>query len=144
MSRFNVFYFKIRGRYSRNRTSPIVSRFAINSDQLSDFSVPPDQNVILSFIGVQHDRRFRADPWALDVSSENTNKTDDDRVAFSFGARICGGKQFALLEMITILSVLVANARFELTSEEAPAFKWKTQLVAEGGQPVRVSALEEN
>jgi cytochrome P450 len=50
----------------------------------------------------------------------------------------CGGKQFALVELMAVLSVFLANARFEPTSDAPVRFFWKSQMLREGGQRVRV------
>lgn len=121
--------------------TPIVARYALEEDQLSDITLQPGQNVMISFIGIQHDERLRADPWALNMNGSRTEKASGDTMAFSIGPRICGGKQFALLELITFLSVFLNRAKFELSSNEAPEFYWKSQMLRAGGQPVYVKEL---
>lgn len=122
--------------------TPIVARFAIEDDQLGDRHIEAGQNVMISFIGIQHDKRFRADPWVLNIDDYPRQKTDGENMAFSIGPRICGGKNFALVEIITFLSVFLNLARFELTSDEEPSFHWKSQMLREGGQPVKVILLK--
>lgn len=63
-------------------------------------------------------------------------------MAFSFGPRVCGGKHFALMEMMTILAVLLRKGRVELTSYEQPQFRWKSLILRDGGQPVRIAPLK--
>lgn len=121
--------------------TPIVARYAIADDQLSDIRIEEGQNVMVSFIGVQHDQRLREYPWQLKLDETRTQIASGDTMAFSIGPRVCGGKQFALLEMITFLSVFLKRARFELTCDEAPAYYWKSQMLRLGGQPVRVTEL---
>ncbi|WP_157019369.1 cytochrome P450 [Mesorhizobium xinjiangense] len=118
--------------------TPIITRLANGPDRLGDQDIAEEQSVIISFIGIQHDKRHRADPWRLDIGEQALKPASGDFTAFSFGPRICGGKQFALVELATFLSVFVAGARFELTSMEPPRFRWRSQLLCEGGQPVRV------
>ncbi len=121
--------------------TPIVARYAIADDELSDNSVPAGQNIMVSFIGIQHDKRLRDNPWQPDITDSRAQIASGDTTAFSIGPRVCGGKQFALLEMITFLSVFLTRARFELTSDEPPAYLWKSQMLRQGGQPVRVAEL---
>ncbi|KAB2719961.1 cytochrome P450 [Brucella intermedia] len=121
--------------------TPIVARYAIDTDKLGTTHVSPGQNIMVSFIGVQLDRRFRADPWALDMDDLSAKKVTGETMAFSIGPRICGGKQFALLELMTFLSVFLNCARFELTSNKPPSYFWKSQMLRDGGQPVRVVEL---
>lgn len=121
--------------------TPIVARLATLTDRIGDREVRPGQNVLISFVGIQHDRRHRPDPWRLHVDSDTRRRTGAGvHTAFSFGPRICGGKQFALVELMAFVFVLLLEARFEPTSLDAPRFHWKSQMLREGGQPVRVSA----
>lgn len=119
--------------------TPIIARLANGPDRIGEYEIAEGQNVLISFVGIQHDTRLRANPWVLDIG-EGTGKDGD--TAFSFGPRICGGKQFALVELMTFLSVFLTQARFELTSQEAPVFRWKSQMLHQGGQPVRVVSLD--
>lgn len=121
--------------------TPIVARYAIETDHLGDVVVQPGQNIIISFIGIQHDARFRSNPWDIDIDAEMHSKISGSTMAFSIGPRVCGGKHFALVELITFLSVFLDLARFELTSGDPPIFHWKSQMLREGGQPVRVQWL---
>jgi len=122
--------------------TPIVARYAIDADQLGDKNIEAGQNVMISFIGVQHDRRFRADPWALNIDSHKNQKISGGNMAFSIGPRICGGKHFAMVEVTTFLSVFLDKVRLELTSDAPPVFHWKSQMLREGGQPVRFHWLD--
>ena len=121
--------------------TPIVARYAIADDHINATPIPAGQNVMVSFIGIQHDKRLRTDPWKIDLTGDRAHISDGNTMAFSIGPRVCGGKHFALLELITFLSVFLTKARFELTSDEPPAYLWKSQMLRLGGQPVRVSAL---
>lgn len=121
--------------------TPIVARYAEVEDRLGTTTVSAGQNIMVSFIGIQHDRRFRPDPWALNIDETATHKTSGETMAFSIGPRVCGGKQFALLELISFLSIFLTRARLELTSDEPPVFFWKSQMLREGGQPVRIVEL---
>lgn len=121
--------------------TPIISRYAVAADRLDDLEIPAGQNVMISFIGIQHDQRHRSDPWRLDMAGRGNCPVSGETSAFSFGPRVCGGKQFAMAELITFLCVFLTRARFELISHEPPAFHWRSQMVRDGGQPVRVIPL---
>lgn len=58
--------------------------------------------------------------------------------ACSSPGEICGGKQFALVELVTALSVFLTQAHFELTSQEPPVFHWQSRMLRQEGRPVRV------
>ncbi|MDX3884672.1 MAG: cytochrome P450 [Sphingomonas sp.] len=123
--------------------SPILGRIAAMPDTVDGRQVEPGQNVMISLIGVGHDRRLRADPWALDLGPAARRSRDSGVVTgFSTGPRVCGGKQFALTELIAFVSTYLTRARFLLTSTEQPRFRWKAQLVRHGGQPVQAVPLQ--
>lgn len=122
--------------------SPILGRIAVEAHEIDGRRIDAGHNVMISLIGVGHDTRLRADPFALDLGPAARRSRDAGVVTgFSAGPRVCGGKQFALLEAITFLATFLKKARFSLTSDAPPRFHWKAQLVREGGQPVHVAAL---
>lgn len=122
--------------------TPIVSRLAVDPDTIGSHAIAAGQNVIISFVGIQHDARFRSDPWGLQMDGgARKGVASGVNSAFSFGPRVCGGKHFALVELMAALATFLLGARFELTSEAAPRFHWKSQMLREGGQPVRVTPL---
>jgi len=123
--------------------TPIVARLAVEADTIGSHAIGPGHNVIISFVGVQHDARHRPEPWLLHADgSARKGIASGVNTAFSFGPRVCGGKHFALVELMAALAVFLLQARFELTSDAPPRFHWKAQMLREGGQPVRVVGLE--
>lgn len=123
-------------------STPIISRVALAADRIGSHGVEAGQIVMLSLIGIGHDARLRADPWALGGSASRRGATAGSQMAFGVGPRVCGGKQFALLELMAALAVFITRARFELTSTEPPRFRWKVQMLRDGGHPVRVLPLQ--
>jgi cytochrome P450 len=119
--------------------TPIIARFANEPDVIGGRDIPAGQNILVSFIGIQHDARQRRDPWQLDM--EQAGAGPGGGTAFSFGPRICGGKHFAMVELTAFLAVFLAQADFTLTSEAPPRYHWKSQMLREGGQPVHVGRL---
>jgi enediyne biosynthesis protein E7 len=121
---------------------PALARLSLADDRLGDARVDTGQHVAISVIGLQYDRRFRPDPWALDISGVAREvPAAGSLTAFGSGPRMCGGKQFALLESMAILSVFLRSARFELISDSTPEFYWRSQMNRRGGHPVRVLPL---
>ncbi|MDR2871273.1 MAG: cytochrome P450 [Xanthomonadaceae bacterium] len=118
--------------------TPILARLAQASDRIGDKPIEPGQNVLISLIGVQHDRRFCQDPWSLHLEKRKGAPNLGTGTAFSFGPRICGGKKFALVELAGVLDVFLRHGDFRLTMAQPPVFHWKSQMLYEGGQPVRV------
>jgi cytochrome P450 len=118
--------------------TPILSRIALERDRLGDREIEAGQVVMISLVGLSHDERLRKNPWDYDTSKGVGSRGAGEKIAFSFGPRICGGKQFALVELMAVLAVFLAHARFEPTSDEPVRFFWKSQMLREGGQRVRV------
>lgn len=127
-------------------TSPVIARIAVQDDRIGGRDVKAGQNVLISFIGIQHDETLHSKPWELNMEegtqNPHTRTGSGINTAFSFGPHVCGGKQFALTELATFLSVFLMRAKFELTSDEEPRFYWKSQMLREGGQPVRITLRE--
>lgn len=121
--------------------TPLITRTALSEDVLGDYKIIKDQKIILSLIGIQHDRRFRDNPWQMAIDEPKSHKTSGDIMAFSMGPRVCGGKQFALIELVSLLATFVQHAYFELTSDSDPVFHWKSQMLHKNGVPVRVLPL---
>ncbi len=123
--------------------TPVIAKRAIVADTVGDFKVVAGQNVLVSFVGVQLDKRLREDPWKIDLDETAAACPAAGRTtSFSIGPRVCGGKHFALVEVATFLVFFLDKARFVLTSDEEPSFRWKSQMLHAGGQPVRVLPLD--
>jgi len=123
-------------------STPVVARMAVAADRIGDFDIDAGQNVLVSFVGVNHDSRMREDPWRIDVSDLATGCPVSGRTtSFSLGPRVCGGKHFALVEMAGFIGALLDKVRFEPTCMQEPRFRWKSQMLHEGGLPVRAIAL---
>ncbi len=123
--------------------APIASRLANEADVIGDHKVNPDDIILISLIGIQHDRRFREDPWKLDIGESARQPASGEGTAFSIGPRVCGGKMFALVEILCFLSVFLAEAEFTTTSDEPIDFYWKSQMVRKGGHRVKVTPFRQ-
>lgn len=122
--------------------SPLVTRQALAPDVLGETVIEAGQLIVVSLIGVCHAPGTRPDPWELDLDAASHGPCAGSRMPFSVGPRICGGKQFAMVELMTILATYLRHVRFELTDRASPRFYWKTQMLREGGQPVVVHRLD--
>ncbi|MCX6907582.1 MAG: hypothetical protein NTY01_06015, partial [Verrucomicrobia bacterium] len=60
--------------------------------------------------------------------------------SFIWGPRVCGGRNFALRELTTVLGVLIDQLRFEVTRDEPLEFEWVGQMRRQGGHRVRALA----
>jgi cytochrome P450 len=121
--------------------TPILARLATQSDESGGEPVVAGQNILISLIGAGHDTQLRENPWELTLDGARRSGDAGTHLAFGAGARVCGGKQFALVEVMTILDVFLRHAQFELTSNAAPRFHWKAQMLRAGGQPVMLHRL---
>lgn len=123
-------------------STPVIARSAVAADRIGSFDIEAGQSVLVSFVGVNHDGRVRKDPWQIDVSDFATGGPVCGRTtSFSLGPRICGGKHFALVEMAGFIAALLDKVHFEPTSVGKPCFRWKSQMLHEGGLPVRAIPL---
>lgn len=119
--------------------TPILGRVAVAGDRLGDFNFDEGQRVLVSLIGVHHAPQLRANPWMPDIDTPcNAARFSGLVGAFSIGPRICGGKNFSIIELISTLAVLVLRCRFEPTQHEPVNFYWKAQMLRAGGHRVKI------
>jgi cytochrome P450 len=119
--------------------TPVIGRKALGSDALGGHHIGPGDQVLVSMVGVQHGAKPRANPWSIDLDAVGAKAMNAGHsFAFSVGPRVCAGARFAVVEMMSFLALFLREARFELTSTGPPQFRWQSQLLHEGGQPVKV------
>lgn len=127
--------------------TPIIARLAIEADVIGNEKIPAGQNVLISFIGIQHDERLHPDPWDIHMGDvrhpPSVRKGSGTNTAFSLGPRVCGGKHFALVELTGFLHTFITRGLFTLTSDAPPVFFWKSQMLRHGGHPVKVTLRED-
>jgi cytochrome P450 len=121
-------------------STPVIARRAVAAEQVGDYLVRAGEQILISLVGIQHDRRLRENPWEIRLDPEGHNGKSHS-FSFSLGPRMCGGSRFAMFELMALLTVFLRHARFEPTSDAPPRFRFQTQLMHEGGQPVSVSLL---
>lgn len=121
--------------------TPLVSRISVDVDNLGGRHIASGENVLVSLIGVNHATALRVDPWSIDLSVGHPKMGFGDTASFSVGPRVCGGKNFAMLELVTVLASFLVHVRFELSDRGPLQFHWRGQLLRSGGQPVTVHAL---
>jgi len=120
-------------------STPVIARRAVNAEHIGDYHVQAGEQILISLVGIQHDRRARPDPWKINLDAPTPHTGTSHSFSFSLGPRMCGGSRFALYELMALLFLFIRNASFTPTSEAPPRFRFQTQLMHEGGQPVRVS-----
>lgn len=122
---------------------PFVTRVARADDRLSDIDVHAGDVVIVSLIGVNRKAMARPDFWIPDIDAaarEGVGTGTGIHSSFTWGARVCGGRNFALLELTTVLSFLIAELHLELSEDLPVENEWVGQMRRKGGHRVRVTA----
>ncbi|KAF8061059.1 CYP97C1 [Scenedesmus sp. PABB004] len=102
---------------------PVLLRRARRADTLpGGYEVVRGQDVMISVYNIHHSPAVWDDPEAflperfpLDDPPPNEQNTDYRYIPFSGGPRKCVGDQFALMEAVVALAVLLARYDFELT-----------------------------
>ena len=101
---------------------PVLIRRASEADTLpGGFAVPAGQDIIISVYNIHHSPAvwerpddFWPERFALDAPIPNESNTDYAYIPFSGGPRKCVGDQFALLEAVTALALLLRRFDFAL------------------------------
>ncbi|UBB15758.1 cytochrome P450 [Comamonas odontotermitis] len=121
---------------------PFVTRVAKADDRLSNIDVHARDVVIVSLIGVNRKAMARPDPWVPDIDAaarEGVGMGTGINSSFTWGARVCGGRSFALLELTTILSFLIAELHFGLSENLPIECEWVGQMRRKGGHRITSS-----
>ncbi|THU01949.1 cytochrome P450 [Lampropedia puyangensis] len=121
---------------------PFVTRLAHANDQLSDIDVIAGDVVVVSLVGVNNKALERDDPWVPNIDAaikEGYGMGTGSISSFVWGKRVCGGRSFALVELATVLSVLIAQLKIEFSEDKPVAYEWVGQMRRKGGHPLRVS-----
>lgn len=121
--------------------TPVLGVTAIESDVLSDRTIEAGDTVFISIIGLNHSRRLRPDPWQIYLEPRVADQGRQPSMTFSAGPRVCGGRHFAVTEVLTVLAVILDEARLELTSPTQPSFRWCFSLNPKSGHAVRTTPM---
>ncbi|KNA19575.1 hypothetical protein SOVF_060330 [Spinacia oleracea] len=105
---------------------PVLLRRAQVVDTLpGNYKVNPGQDIMISVYNIHHSSQVweRAEefvPERFDLEGPVPNETNTDFrfIPFSGGPRKCVGDQFALLEAIVALAILLQNMNFELIPDQ--------------------------
>lgn len=105
---------------------PVLLRRAQVADTLpGNFFVNPGQDIMISVYNIHHSSQvweraeeFVPERFDLEDPVPNESNTDFRFIPFSGGPRKCVGDQFALLEAIVALAVLLQNMNFELIPDQ--------------------------
>ena len=96
----------------------IIDRMAVADDRTGDISIPRGSMVIVYVYGAHHAQRYWPDPESFDTE-RFTKENDKLRVPFTFlpfggGPRTCIGGNYAMLQILMILSDLLRKYDFQL------------------------------
>jgi cytochrome P450 len=97
----------------------MIDREAIADDQVGDIAIPKGSTVIVYVYGAHHAPQNWPDPESFDpgrFTKANVKQlTPFTYLPFGGGPRICIGNQYAMLQILMILSELLRKYDFELT-----------------------------
>jgi cytochrome P450 len=96
----------------------MVDRMALTDDRAGDIDIPRGSTVVVFVYGAHHSPRYWNDPETFDPErfSRGNEKlhTPFAHLPFGAGPRGCIGGNYAMLQMLMILSVLLRRYDFEL------------------------------
>jgi len=96
----------------------MIDRMAVADDRVSDLAIPRGSTVIVYVYGAHHDPRYWQNPEDFDTE-RFTKPNDKLRTPFTFlpfggGPRGCIGGNYAMLQILMILSDLLRKYDFQL------------------------------
>lgn len=124
---------------------PIISRIANSGDQLGEMKIAAGQKILVSIIGLHHDRRHFANPAAVDLARfpEGKMRSEDHGhyLPFGTGRRVCGGARVAGTELTAALVTLLKHIRVRFADVGPLLFDWDASMRRTGGQRLIVEAV---
>ena len=104
---------------------PVLLRRALVKDSLpGGYTVPAGQDVMISVYNIHHSpdvwddaEEFRPERFNLDDPIPNEQNTNYKYIPFSGGPRKCVGDQFALMEAVVALAIVLKHFSFELKKD---------------------------
>ena len=99
----------------------------------------------MSLVGINTKGLQRANPWVPDIDAaaqEGSGMGTGAHTGFIWGPRVCGGRNFSLLELTIVLSELLHDLRFEATENTSLEYEWIGQMRRKGGHRVKALARQ--
>lgn len=122
----------------------MVDRMAIAADRVGGVSIEAGTTIIAFLYGVHHGPRHWPDPERFDPDRYGGDGPKPNRdftyLPFGAGPRGCIGANYAMLQLLMVLSELLRRYDFSLVSPEPIRMKPMIILRPEGGVPVHVRA----
>jgi len=99
----------------------MIDRFALEDDKVLDINIAKGTTVVAYIYGLHHSPEHWQDPETFlpeRFTKENKEKhTPFSHLPFGGGPRVCIGNNYAKMQMLMILSVLLRNFDFELVPD---------------------------
>jgi cytochrome P450 len=96
----------------------MVDRMALADDRAGDLDIPRDSTIVVFIYGTHHSPRYWENPETFDperfTKATQTQHTPFAHLPFGAGPRGCIGGNYAMLQMLMILSVLLRKYDFQL------------------------------
>ncbi len=123
---------------------PILSRVAVAEDHVGGTGIQAGQKILLSIIGLHHDRNFWPSPSRMDIGrfpdGDPVGEVRKHLLPFSAGPRMCGGSKFAMTELSAALATLLLNLEFEPAEQQSVRFQWGASMRHRDGIRLVVAA----
>jgi cytochrome P450 len=97
----------------------MIDRVAVADDRVGDTDIPAGSTVIVYVYGAHHAPNHWQDPESFDpqrfIKANEKLRTPFTYIPFGGGPRVCIGNQYAMLQILMILSDLLRRYDFQLT-----------------------------
>jgi len=102
--------------------SPIVAvpKVAAVADELGDYKIPKGTNILVNTYIAHMNEEDWKEPHIFKPDRFNEKYDPSAFLTFSYGARTCVGKQFAMMEIMAVVSRILQTYRFEFPSHINP------------------------
>lgn len=124
---------------------PMVSRRILAQDHIGDWTLRPENLVLLSMIGLHHDPAIFPNPSQIDLSRHPQGRTPREFAGhfmpFGDGQRVCPAARFANLEVLTALSVFLRRVRILPSGAQTLHFRWDVSMRRDHGNHLILQPL---
>jgi cytochrome P450 len=114
-----------------------LPRTALEDDEIDGYRIPKGTNLALLIFGVQHDPRHWPDPETFDpdrfLPEASTGRHPYAWIPFGAGQRLCIGRDFAQLEALLCLAMILRRYSFEVPSGYVARARFLSTLRPRGG-----------
>ncbi len=119
---------------------PLISRRILAKDQIGDWTLHPENLVILSMVGLHHDQAIFANPTHVDLT-RNPRDFVGHFMPFGDGQRVCPGARFANLEVLTALSMFLRRVRILPSGSQTLQLRWDASMRRDQGNHLILQPL---